>query len=743
MRKVRSVASAQEERATSGVSGIETRRSQSERSVIVLEIANNRLSTRWLPLLIVALLAGALLLVACSGDDEQQQTAARQDQQQAQPAPTATAEDQQQTEQQQAAVAAAPTQQQQQETRDQLSALEGEIQVDGSSTVFPITEAMAEEFGILTERGVRVTVGVSGTGGGFKRFCAGETDISDASRPIKDSEVELCTEAGIDFIEVPVAFDGLTVVINPDNDWVDQLTVAELNHIFRPDDYATSWADVRDGFPDTEISLYAPGADSGTFDYFTEAINGDGGVHRSDNTTFSEDDNVLVQGVASDRGGIGYFGFSYYANNVDALKAVPVVNDAGEAITPSNETINDGSYNPLSRPLFIYVSVASLEREEVAAFVEYFLTDGTWLVDTPEVGYVQLPADIYAAALERVQGRVSGSAMAAAEEGASLGQIFGVEDSQSMVADLSALEGEIAVDGSSTVFPITEAMAEEFGILTERGVRVTVGVSGTGGGFKRFCAGETDISDASRPIKDSEVELCTEAGIDFIEVPVAFDGLTVVINPDNDWVDQLTVAELNHIFRPDDYATSWADVRDGFPDLEISLYAPGADSGTFDYFTEAINGDGGVHRSDNTTFSEDDNVLVQGVASDRGGIGYFGFSYYANNADALKAVPVINDAGEAITPSNGTINDGSYNPLSRPLFIYVSVASLEREEVAAFVEYFLTDGTWLVDTPEVGYVQLPEEIYAAALDRVQNGVVGSAMAQANGDAALAAIYGAE
>ena len=712
-----------------------------------MEIANYRLSTRWLPLLIVALtvtlLAGAMLLVACSGDDDQQQAAAQAEQQQQQDSSPAPAEaEQQQQDQQQAVATAAPTQQERQETAEELEDVEGEIAVDGSSTVFPITEAMAEEFGILTERGVRVTVGVSGTGGGFKRFCAGETDISDASRPIKDAEVELCAEAGIEFIEVPVAFDGLTVVINQDNDWVDYLTVSELNHIFRPDDFATSWADVRDGFPDVEIALYAPGADSGTFDYFTEAINGDGGVHRSDNTTFSEDDNVLVQGVSNDRGGVGYFGFSYYANNADVLTAVPVVNDAGEAITPSNETINDGSYNPLSRPLFIYVSVASLEREEVAAFVEYFLTDGVWLVDTPEVGYVQLPQAIYAAALDRVENLITGSAMAAATEGMSLAAIFGVEEAQSMAMDLSGLEGEIAVDGSSTVFPITEAMAEEFGILTERGVRVTVGVSGTGGGFKRFCAGETDISDASRPIKDAEVELCAEAGIDFIEVPVAFDGLTVVINPDNDWVDFLTVEELNHIFRPDDYATSWADVRDGFPDVEIALYAPGADSGTFDYFTEAINGDGGVHRSDNTTFSEDDNVLVQGVSNDRGGVGYFGFSYYANNADVLTAVPVVNDTGTAVTPSNETINDGSYNPLSRPLFIYVSVASLEREEVAAFVEYFLTDGVWLVDTPEVGYVQLPQEIYAAALSRVQNGATGSAIAAAGEGETLAQIFGA-
>lgn len=367
----------------------------------------NKPGIRWLlPMLLLIGLAAAA--VACGGDDAQQ-TAAQ-----------ATGTDQQQQ------TAADTTQPTQSADSASAAALSGEIAVDGSSTVFPITEAMAAEFGIANP-GVRVTVGVSGTGGGFKRFCAGETDISNASRPIKSAEVEICDENNIGFIEVPVAYDGLTVVVHPDNDWVDQLTVAELNQIFRPDDFAVTWADVRDGFPDVEISLFAPGADSGTFDYFTETINDDGGVHRSDNTTFSEDDNVLVQGVSGERGGIGYFGFSYYANNADRLKAVPIINDAGEAVLPSLETINNGSYNPLSRPLFIYLSATSLNRPEVAAFVDYYVTDGVFLVDSPEVGYVQLPQQLYAAALTRVQNRITGSPIAAAQEGQTLASIYGAE----------------------------------------------------------------------------------------------------------------------------------------------------------------------------------------------------------------------------------------------------------------------------------------------------------------------------
>lgn len=346
--------------------------------------------------LLPLLLIGGIVLAACGGDDQQEA-----------PAGTSSSGS--------SSASAA---------NDGLS---GDIQIDGSSTVFPITEAVAEAFK-YENGGVDVTVGVSGTGGGFKRFCAGETDVTGASRPVRAKEIDLCSEAGIEFVEIPVAFDGLTVVINPENDWVDQLTVAELNKIFRPEGFATSWADVRAGFPDIEIKVYAPGQDSGTFDYFTETVNDEGGAHRSEGTVFSEDDNVLVQGVSGERGGIGYFGFSYYANNRDRLTAVPIVNDAGSAVLPSSETINDGTYNPLSRPLFIYVRTDALERPEVAGFIDFYLNDGRGLVDSPEVGYVQLPASLYEAGLSRVSDRVAGSAIGSAGEGETLAMIYGAEE---------------------------------------------------------------------------------------------------------------------------------------------------------------------------------------------------------------------------------------------------------------------------------------------------------------------------
>ena len=271
------------------------------------------------------------------------------------------------------------------------------IKIDGSSTVYPITEAMAEEFQKSTK--IKVTVGESGTGGGFKKFCRGETDIADASRPILQKEMDACKEAGIQYIELPVAYDGLTVVVNSKNDWVKSLSVDELKKIWNSGSSVKNWKDVNPAYPDKKMGLYGPGTASGTFDYFTEAINGKKGAHRTDYTP-SEDDNVLVQGVAGNPGGIAYFGYAYYEENKDKLRAIPISPKAGApAVLPSPESVKDGSYQPLSRPLFIYVNAtAAAFKPEVKAFVNFYLENAPTLVK--EVKYVPLPADDYVAVKE-------------------------------------------------------------------------------------------------------------------------------------------------------------------------------------------------------------------------------------------------------------------------------------------------------------------------------------------------------
>jgi len=288
--------------------------------------------------------------------------------------------------------------------------LSGPIEIDGSSTVYPISEAVAEEFQ-REHAGTRVAVGVSGTGGGFKRFCAGETDVSNASRPIKDSEVEECAANGVAFTEVRVAWDGLSVVTNPSNDFVACLTTDELKRIWEPGSTIDNWSQVRDGFPDKDLKLYGPGTDSGTFDYFTEAIVGEEDASRPDYTA-SEDDNVLVQGVEGDPGALGYFGFAYYEENAARLKLLGVDGGTG-CIQPSVETIESQTYAPLSRPLYIYVSDVGLAKPQVEAFVEYHLQEGADLVRS--VGYIQLQPEQYAEELDKVRQLASG-APAGAEE---------------------------------------------------------------------------------------------------------------------------------------------------------------------------------------------------------------------------------------------------------------------------------------------------------------------------------------
>jgi phosphate transport system substrate-binding protein len=284
-------------------------------------------------------------------------------------------------------------------------------------------------------------------------------------------------------------------------------------------------------------------------------------------------------------------------------------------------------------------------------------------------------------------------------------------------------QAAIKIDGSSTVFPIAEAYAEEFQIQKRGKVRVTVGVSGTGGGFKKFCRGETDMANASRPISVEEMEACRKAGIKYHEVPVAFDALTVVVHPSNTWAKTMTVAELKKLWEPGAQGriTMWNQINPKFPKQKIMLFGPGADSGTFDYFTEAVNGKAKASRGDYTA-SEDDNTLVQGVENNKNSLGYFGYAHYASHKDKMTAVAIDNGNGKAVAPSLANVTNGTYNPLSRPLFVYVRDSSAKRPEVREFVQFMMQNGDLV---GEVGYLPLPKSAYDLAWKHFQAGKLGT------------------
>ena len=285
------------------------------------------------------------------------------------------------------------------------------VKIDGSSTVYPITEGAAEDF--QKETGTKVTVGISGTGGGFKKFTRGETDVQTASRPILKSEIQAAKDGGVEYLELPIAYDALTIVVNAKNDWVDSIKVSDLKKIWEPEAQGkiTKWNQVRPEWPDKEIKLYGAGSDSGTFDYFTEAINGKSKASRGDYTA-SEDDNVLVQGVEGDRFAMGYIGYSYYAAHQKRLRALGVEWDLKKRLSakPSEEAVLSGTYNPLSRPLFLYVNVKSLQKREVKKFVEFYLTHVEALAK--EVKYVPLPSSAYVKVWERLEKQTKGTAFA-------------------------------------------------------------------------------------------------------------------------------------------------------------------------------------------------------------------------------------------------------------------------------------------------------------------------------------------
>jgi phosphate transport system substrate-binding protein len=276
--------------------------------------------------------------------------------------------------------------------------LSGEVKIDGSSTVYPIMEAVAEEYQMV-QPDVKVSVGLSGTGGGFKAFIAGETDLSNASRPIKEEEKAQLEEKGIEFTEIKLAFDGLSVLVNKENTWVDHLTVDELKKLWIEDGSVRKWSDIREGWPEEEIKFYSPGTDSGTFDYFNEVILEEQPIVQS--ATLSEDDNILVQGISGEENGIGYMGYAYYLENKDNLKIVPIDGGNG-AVEPTNESIESGEYAPLSRPLFTYVKNESVKNEEVYDYVKFLLENAADLSE--EVGYVRLPQEEYDKGLEALEG---------------------------------------------------------------------------------------------------------------------------------------------------------------------------------------------------------------------------------------------------------------------------------------------------------------------------------------------------
>jgi phosphate transport system substrate-binding protein len=539
----------------------------------------------------------------------------------------------------------------------------GDIITAGSSTVFPLTERMAEVFRNAGYSG-QISIDSIGSGGGYERFCVtGETDISNASRAIRDSEVESCAAIGRTPIEFRVGTDAIAIAMSQANDFVTDVTAEELALIFGT---AETWADVRAEWPAEAILRYIPGTDSGTFDYFVEEIfdEDEAPILAASNTQLSEDDNVLVQGVQGSPYAIGFFGFAYYQENASSLKALSI-----DGIAPTAESAEDGSY-PLARPLFIYSDASIMnEKPQVAAFINFYLTNVN--DEIVSVGYFPASTTALNTARQNWLGAMGLSA-----------QVTVVELPAVDPLDVS---GDIITAGSSTVFPLTERMAEVFRNAGYSG-QISIDSIGSGGGYERFCVtGETDISNASRAIRDSEVESCAAIGRTPIEFRVGTDAIAIAMSQANDFVTDVTAEELALIFGT---AETWADVRAEWPAEAILRYIPGTDSGTFDYFVEEIfdEDEAPILAASNTQLSEDDNVLVQGVQGSPYAIGFFGFAYYQENASSLKALSI-----DGIAPTAESAEDGSY-PLARPLFIYSDASIMnEKPQVAAFINFYLTN----------------------------------------------------
>ena len=569
----------------------------------------------------------------------------------------------------------------------------GDIITAGSSTVFPLSEAMAERF---KDEGYadNITIDSIGSGAGFERFCvAGESHITNASRPIRDSERESCAAIDRIPIEFRVGTDALAVTVSKDNDFVDNLSLDELALVFST---AATWADVNPDWPAEPIQRFSPGTDSGTFDYFVEEVFDEDKepILSADAIQLSEDDNVLVQGVTGSPYAVGYFGYAYYQENTDTLKFVAI-----NGVDPTAANVDNGSY-PLARPLYIYSDAGIMaERPQVAAFVNFYLTYVNEEIE--RVGYFPAESSVLEAAKQSLLHAMTGASA-------------GAGSAMAMLPEVNPLEvtGDIITAGSSTVFPLSEAMAERF---KDEGYadNITIDSIGSGAGFERFCvAGESHITNASRPIRDSERESCAAIDRIPIEFRVGTDALAVTVSKDNDFVDNLSLDELALVFST---AATWADVNPDWPAEPIQRFSPGTDSGTFDYFVEEVFDEDKepILSADAIQLSEDDNVLVQGVTGSPYAVGYFGYAYYQENTDTLKFVAI-----NGVDPTAANVDNGSY-PLARPLYIYSDAGIMaERPQVAAFVNFYLTYVNEEIE--RVGYFPAEASVLEAAKQSLLN-----------------------
>ncbi|BAN01083.1 substrate-binding domain-containing protein [Ilumatobacter coccineus] len=611
--------------------------------------------------------------------------------------------------------------------------LSGDINISGSSTVEPVSVRVQELFNDI-EPNVNITVDGPGTGDGFQLFCEGETDISDASRAIKDEEAAACAEAGIEFTEIQVGIDGLSVLTSANNTAVECLSYEQIYGLVGPESSGFgNWSDANalitelggeGNLPDAELEIYGPGEESGTFDSFIEIVledladeRGQEAITRPDYNP-SADDNVILSGVESSDTSFGWVGYAF-AENAENVTLLDV--DGGDGcVTPTAETIASGEY-PISRPLFIYVNNAkAAESPALQAFVDFYVADG---LDTAvaEVGYVELADDAKAA----VRAAWSGDAPAATEEEPMEEDAMEEEPmEEEAAADLSGLSGEITISGSSTVEPVSVRVQELFNDQAPD-VNITVDGPGTGDGFQLFCEGETDISDASRAIKDEEAAACAEAGIEFTEIQVGIDGLSVLTSANNTAVECLSYEQIYGLVGPESTGFgNWSDANalvtelggeGNLPDAELEIYGPGEESGTFDSFIEIVledladeRGQEAITRPDYNP-SADDNVILSGVEGSDTSFGWVGFAF-AENAENVTLLDV--DGGDGcVTPTAETIASGEY-PISRPLFIYVNNAkAAESEALQAFVDFYLADGLDQA-VAEVGYVELSDSAKA-------------------------------